>query len=491
MRYFRPFEKIVKNYVKYYNGNLNEIYLIYNKVIIPLIFILSIVPIIIFLIFKNIFILSIVPIIIFLIFYPIIYSYIKKIEFKRISDMEAPFFLILLYLNSILGKGIYKTLDEISRLKIFKTIKREFIILKKEQLFNNKSIQQSLIDRATVLKDTILGKAYINYITAGLIGISLTQRLREIVNYSLNKLKESYEDYLNIILAISEGIFSIFILLPALLLSFSSVFDVSLFQLFSPLLLVPMVYLLILTIQPDLGIRININLKDIILFFVLSITELLILNISLLYKLYIIILLYFIIFFKYYLKIRKDFIILNDIPIILKTLSDLSSLGYSLSKALIMVNHEEISKYSYKFLKEISKRISENQEIRSSNWFVDYIFNTLKIIESKGAKSSVVLNELSDFIITINNIRKKLINSLRLYQVLMYLTPLLLWFVSFSFSLNKSIQYGDILIFSYSVSIAIIFTKISQFTLLKPINILIISTIALILSLNPLNLIHF
>jgi len=470
------FDKQIRSNIVYYGGDLRNVEKQYKLILLYFIPIFSLIIISLILFKLFIFIPFLLISIIFTILYPLIYTWVQRIEYKRQSDLEGPFFLVLVYLNSLLDKGILASLEEGSRMRIFKVINKELLQIKKEVVLRGSSIRKALSNRALNVRDNIFGKIYMNYISAEDIGVSLSQRMRELLQDVFNWMKENYENYLNFITSIIESIFSIFILVPVLLIAFQSVFNISLLQLLLPLALVPAIYLLISVNQPDLGHRVRIRVLDVILFIVSS-AIIFILPIELSYKIYGIIIIYSIFSIKYYLILKNNEKVINILPDILKKLSDSYQLGHSIKSSLQKLDYK-----TYKLLQTTS----------NTNWVVNYILSLLEIIENKGSEASInIINELNNIIITINGIKKKLLNSLRFYSILNYITPLILWFTLSMTSYNGThspIPLSVILI-SYSAALSLLFTKISEFTILKPFHVFLTSTLALILTLIPPSLI--
>ncbi|MEM0374168.1 MAG: hypothetical protein QXO96_06435, partial [Sulfolobales archaeon] len=383
----------------------------------------------------------------------------------------------LLYLNSLLDKGILTSLEEGSKLGIFKVVNKELQQLKKDIILRNISTRKALNNRAIIRKDDIFGKIYMNYLAAEDVGISIPQRMRELLQDTFNWIKENYENYLNFVMSITEGIFSIFILIPILLIAFQSVFSISLFQLLIPLALVPPIFLLISLNQPDTGHKIKVKLLDIIILFTVSILIFLIPTLEIKYKIYCIILAYTIFSIKYYLILRNNEKAINLLPNILKNLSDFYQIGHS-----IKLSMQKLDEKIYKLLRNTSR----------TNWIINYVLELLNIIENKSSESGNIINELNNILITINGIKRKLVNSLKLYSILNYTTPFILWFTFSMINPYRVTTVGDIvdiILISYSAALALLFTKISEFTILKPFHVLITSTISLLLTFIPPNLI--
>ncbi|TRM85763.1 Flp pilus assembly protein TadC, partial [Sulfolobus sp. C3] len=155
------YNKINQN-ILYYGDDINKTSKNYRKLLflIPLITIISILismKISIYFILINF-------INIFIYLYPIIITEVKKNEQKKAIEDELIVFLLFAYINSFLGKSLYKTFEEISNSVVFKGLKKEAALLVKEVEVLGKSSILAIESRARVHKNDSLGKVYSTYL---------------------------------------------------------------------------------------------------------------------------------------------------------------------------------------------------------------------------------------------------------------------------------------------------------------------------------------
>jgi len=116
------------------------------------------------------------------------------------------------------------------------------------------------------------------------------------------------------------------------------------------------------------------------------------------------------------------------------------------------------------------------------------VMNTLKIL-SKSGLTSVGLEELSDLVNDIIIMRNSMLRQLRLFDVMLFLTPIMLWLTFFMlgnvFSNSKNVESQDLVVFSYSFAIGLIFSKISRFVTFYLPAVITPLVIATILSAFP------
>ncbi len=135
----RLFEKInlfnliatrINDNIKYYGDDIERLRKEYTRIsfLIPVISILSV---IFYLKFSKYFLLLDIMNF-FIYFYPLLITQIRKDEQRKIIENEIPIFLLFAYVNSLLGKNLYKTFEEIRNSKVFKGLRREAMLLVKE-----------------------------------------------------------------------------------------------------------------------------------------------------------------------------------------------------------------------------------------------------------------------------------------------------------------------------------------------------------------------
>ncbi|MFP3197066.1 MAG: hypothetical protein RXQ78_01310, partial [Sulfolobaceae archaeon] len=181
--------------------------------------------------------------------------------------------------------------------------------------------------------------------------------------------------------------------------------------------------------------------------------------------------------------------LLSQLPDILNQVSDYMKIGYSVVTSLTKVRAKK--GLGYKILEDIIRKVSidnEIPEVNTSSKLFNNVMNTLKIL-SKSGLTSVGLEELSDLVNDIIIMRNSMLRQLRLFDVMLFLTPIMLW-MTFSmlgnvFSNSKNVELQDLVIFFYSLANGLIFSKISRFVTFYLPAVITPLVIATILSAFP------
>ncbi|WP_054837691.1 hypothetical protein [Sulfuracidifex metallicus] len=204
----------------------------------------------------------------FIIFHPILLEKSKKEELIKEIEKEIPIFVTLLYIDSILGKSLYQCIESIKGSKILKGISKEAVLLEKSVKLNGISTSRAIVNRSRLHKRNILGSIYSDFIDSESIGVSLSLRARQTLEKVMNRLKENYSTYIQRSSDLSEILFSFFLLLPIMLISFQLAFNngLNVTQLIAPLLVSPLFYFAITSFQPSSDYLIKFKLREFIPF---------------------------------------------------------------------------------------------------------------------------------------------------------------------------------------------------------------------------------
>ena len=452
---FNVFDRKIKTYIEYYGDDLEKIHKSYRttlKIIIPSVILSSLVGF-----FKIKFFLFSIPILIFVAyFYPLLYTWSKAEEHKKVVDNEAPFISLASYINSIVDKGLNITFQELSKLKEMKVARIEYTFIDKMIKFMNMSFSEAIERRAKIHTNDMLGKLYNNYLAAIELGITLRDRLRDVTRELLNDRKETYKAYVEKSSGLTEAVFSVFLLVPITLIGFSFAFKANLVDLMVPILLSPALYLAIISSQPFKEYDIKYGKRLLILLIIPVVF--LIPNLPLSIKTFISMLI--ITAFSY--SVYSQIVLANDLEknlsILLKEVGEYMKLGYTLESSI-----QRVKFTSKRVNNAIMKYIRDPENINSPSRIFNITFR-LMFTTSKAGTSSAALEELGNIISEIVFTKDNIIKQLRLFDALAILTPVLLW-MTFGMpgKIASSTLPVDLIIGSYSVASAMLFTKISRF----------------------------
>ncbi|AOL16217.1 Flp pilus assembly protein TadC [Sulfolobus sp. A20] len=483
------YNKINQN-ILYYGDDINKTSKNYRKLLflIPLITIISILismKISIYFILINF-------INIFIYLYPIIITEVKKNEQKKAIEDELIVFLLFAYINSFLGKSLYKTFEEISNSVVFKGLKKEAALLVKEVEVLGKSSILAIESRARVHKNDSLGKVYSTYLAGENIGISLQERIRDLIEESLDNLKSSLESYVNRANDIVEILFMLYLVTPMVLLAFQFISSsINLFMLLIPLFFSPGIYLMITLSQPNVGYNVALTTKEKLILLCLPLAiGLLLLRINLLYDIIIVYALFTIFTFFVYNRIKSSDDILHTMPNILSDIADYVKLGYGVRNSLLKLNEKNLDTKTTKFIgkvKELVKRDLPLTRLNTNSWVLNAVLEFLDNLEKKGYADSFIFKEISILIGNYITLREKILRNLQLFNSLSIATPFLLYFAFDVLSKIKSVGNLDPIVAIYSIVLGIIYAKLSRFTIFNfPLFLLLAISLSIIIFLGGL-----
>jgi flagellar protein FlaJ len=212
-------------------------------------------------------------------------------------------------------------------------------------------------------------------------------------------------------------------------------------------------------------------------------------NILLAFKLVIISIIVSFVVYWIYRQIRLANELISILPTLLKEISDYMRLGYNIKFSFKKVDVNASSRVQ-RILEEISKEFTvknEVTEVKTPSKLFNIIIQILSLFEKSGI-SYEAMDELSSLVNDLLSVRLSLIRQLRLFDLMVILTPIMLW-LTFSMMGNISgsnnVTLFSVLMFSYSLASSVIFSKLSRFTIFYLPTILSGIIMALILSFLP------
>ncbi|BAK54557.1 UpsF protein [Sulfurisphaera tokodaii str. 7] len=470
------FNQKIKEYIEYYGDDYNKICSKYHyllKIFILLLIAITILGMFLlrFLIFLDI------PIGLIAYTYPLVYTWSRREEYKKTVNLEAPFITIIVYINSIVDKSLLYTFKELSEVKELKIPRIEYTFLNKMIEYMGFSYIKALEKRANLHRGDLLGKLYDNYLAALNLGITIKDRLRDVLKDVMYELKESYKTYIDKSAEIAEIQFALLLLLPIVLLGFAFTFKTSITELLLPLLFIPPLIFVISTIQPGVDYNIKHN-KYIYSLIIIPIA--IFIPVQIAFRLIIIFSVILFVSFFIYQQIQLANELEKSLPLLLKEIAEYLRLGYTVQNAIprIKINSSKVNKV-------LSEILRQSNEISTPSKLFNMSMKVLFII-SKSGSSSVALEELANAINEIVYAKQSLIRQLRLYDAMIILTPIMLWlaFGTLNKIVSSTLPAIDI-IAAYSVGSVILFSKLSRFTLLYFPAILLLVVVLLILSFLP------
>jgi len=187
--------------------------------------------------------------------------------------------------------------------------------------------------------------------------------------------------------------------------------------------------------------------------------------------------------FIVYRKISVADAVLNNLPYILSDIADYLRIGYSIKSAILKLNVD--STEFKKFLGELVTKIKKNEamsNVKTNIWIVNAILELIENIDKKGFADTYTFKDLS---LVLNNyilLRKKVLQNLRMFNILAIITPIIFYFALGVMTKIKAVGNLDLIIVLYSIALSIMYAKISRFTIFNfPLLVLVLVNLILIL----------
>ena len=454
----KVFDEKIKKYIEYYGGDIEEVYKNYNqtlKFFLPLVALVTFFGVLKF----KLFLFSVPALALIAYFYPLLYVWAKAEEHKKIVNNETPFIALIAYIDSLIDKGFNYTLKELSQIKELKTPKVEQNFIEKMTNYMNMSFARALERRSLVHSGDLLGKLYDAYLSALELGITIRDRLHDVSKDLLNELKDNHKLYVDKSSGMAEMVFSVFLLMPIVLIGFSFTFKVTLTELLFPLIFTPGLYFLASSQQPSFDYDVKLGKYAYIL---VAIPIILMLpGISLTYKTIAIVIIITVLSYFVYSQFTLARELEKTLPFLLKELSQYMKIGYTVQNAI-----QRIKIPSKRARKAIREYLKDPENVNSPSKLFNLTFKLLFIIAKTGATSSA-LEELGAAVNEIVYAKDYLVKQLRMFDAFVVLTPFMLWL---TFTLLGKISTHPLpevtVISAYSVASALTFSKISRFALL-------------------------
>ena len=481
----KVFEKQIKKYIEVTGDDYDEICNKYRKLMTysPL----GLIPFIILSLFSKLFMFSAIGYILLMYFYPLLYTWSKSKEYKKLANVEALIISLIAYINSLVDKSLIYTLDELSKVKELKTPKIELEQIKKSINVLNMSSYKAIERRAEIHRDDLLSNIYSKYVLASEIGLSVRERLKEAMSEIFQRFKDQYKSYVDKAVEIAEMEFAVFLMVPIILIGFQFTFKTNVFELVLPLLFTPAFIFLITTAQPANDYSVSFDWRVFLPLIVIPI--IIFVNISLIFKLVMISIIVSFVIYWIYRQIKLADELVSILPTLLKEISEYMRLGYNIKSSFEKVNVKASNRVQ-NILKEVSREFvvgNEVTEVKTPSRLFNIIIQILSLFERSGI-SYEAMDELSSLVNDLINMKLSLIRQLRLFDLMVILTPIMLW-LTFSMigniSNSNNATLSSIIVFSYSLASSVIFSKLSRFTIFYLPTILSGMVIALILSFFP------
>lgn len=134
---------------------------------------------------------------------------------------------------------------------------------------------------------------------------------------------------------------------------------------------------------------------------------------------------------------------------------------------------------------ELVTKIKKNEamsNVKTNIWIVNAILELIENIDKKGFADTYTFKDLSLVLNNYISLRKKVLQNLRMFNILAIITPIIFYFALGVMTKIKAVGNLDLIIVLYSIALSIMYAKISRFTIFNfPLLVLVLVNLILIL----------
>lgn len=356
---------------------------------------------------------------------------------------ELPYFLLYASVLQNAGISMYTSLTRLIKSNVFKYLKREAMVFLRDVRFLGKDPLTALDNLAKnsplrEFQDIIYG-----YTSLVKSGGDVAKYLEEKTKDMLKELKFKWKIYAERSTDIGELIASMFLMLTLLILIGSIILpsDTELIIVTLNFLIIPIIAIVSLIIIDSLLPEVlefkKKHLKYPLIAALLSIpTAYFTYNTFNSISLVILVILLFITSINgisYYREKKIARSIENALPEFLRDLTEYRKMGFTPAQAIIRIScTKKYNKHFDILLNNMSSHVRMGLKLnklpKTCSWLFNYVVFILNEIEESGGGSPVVLEELTHFVNEIRYIKAEARRSLFIYELIAYLTPILLTF---------------------------------------------------------------
>jgi len=468
-------ESKVKWYAELLGEDLGKLRRLEGRILlfIPVVVTLSV----ILSIFSKLF-LSLLFLSVFLYFYIPIELWARSSELSSRLTIQIPFFTILAYMNSRIGKGILRSLKETREFRGLRELTREYDLTLRYSKVMRTGTFEALTRREQIHGRDSLGRLLSRYLSSLRRGDE-SEVLGKIMEESLNGMRESFQQYAERAGDLVEISFTLLLLLPAMLIAFSLLSGPNSIMPYLPLLSLPVLILIAESTQPKvieskMGWRNLSPLGSLLILF---------LPLPLFLRVYMVVVAACVLSIPRYQNYTRSLRLNELVPDLLKEVGELQRVGYGLRYAISRLSPEmtkNLNQVMPNF--KVKSKLGEVPVAETSSVSFNFTWNLLRVLDMNGDRENEWISELYDVASSINLALRRLSSQLRTFEFLCFLSPILL-----GFTLGVMSRIGDIenikaTTIIYTSALSLVFSKFSKFTMIHIPLLLSSSTIALIVA---------
>jgi len=403
----------------------------------------------------------------------IFYAYLKNLMAKRSNGLrkELPYFTLYIATLQSAGIPLHMSLYKVARSNIFKSIRKEAMVFLRDVRLLGKDPLSALDALAKNSPYKQFQDLLYGYTSIYKSGGDLVRYLHEKVKDYFKELRFQWKMFVERSMDLGESLTAFFtvsimiILLASLILSEGFIPMIILLN----FIILPVAFILSLmlieSIIPENVFYISILKKHVLLSLALSLTFFIITNYVLNDYLLAIVAalstfaLSYGITYKLKEKTLRD--IENGLPKLLRDITEFRKLGFTPAQAIVrLVTFRKYNKNLDKHLNKVAMNIRAGLGFRelpkTGSWLFDYTMFILREIEESGGGTPAILENLTQHVSDIMQFRREARSSLRLYEILAYITPLILIFSLFlTLKLISLLSFSEIALLLSSLGITL------------------------------------
>ena len=438
-------------------------------------------------------------------FSPFLQLHILVKERKDGLKKELPYFLLYASVLQHAGISLYTSLARLAKVSIFKYLRKEAMVFLRDIRFLGKDPLTALDNLAKNSPLKEFQDAIYGYTSLIRSGGDVAKYLEEKTKDTLKELRFKWKTYADRCTDLGESIASMFLMLTLLILIGSIILptDVGLIVTTLNFLIIPITAIASLIIIDSLLPEILELRKEHLRYFAIAFsTSIFTAYLSyIMFKSLVMTVLVFLlsitlingISYARERKIAKS--IEESLPKFLRDLTEYRKMGFTPAQAIIRIAwSKSYNKHFDKILANMSSHVRMglglNKMPKTCSWLFNYVVFILNEIEESGGGSPAILEELTHFINEINHIKAEARKSLLLYELIAYITPVLLTLslalvlkltlalttsetlstafssvLGITFNFNEIFEQFKITIIEASLTFALLTSKIVDFTL--------------------------
>jgi len=364
----------------------------------------------------------------------------NKGDRKRHIEDELPFFVAYASVMQSVGVNLYNAFVRIIGRGVFANLEREALLLRRNVEFFFKAPSEALAELGRLHPNQNLKGLLYGYTAQWLSGGDIAHYLELKSDDFLKELQYRWQKYTNSASDMGEMLVSLFFVLPVLILTSAMVTSDANMLAVMVIAIIPLIVVLgiimVSNTQPKTYDKLDSNyLYAIIVGAVVFVLVFLItrnylavaggvIAASVVYGMPIL---------EQQREINK---IESALPQFMRDMTEYKKLGYDLIGAIIKIaNENDYNAIFNAYIRRVAARLKmgfslKESIVRTRSWLTNTSFFLLSELAESGGGTPAILENITNFIVSVNRVKAETKSSMRIYEFLTYFTPVGLAFVA-------------------------------------------------------------